>query len=180
MPHQRQLIREAVRAQLLGKTAAEDRVYATRTKAWREPELPGIEVFALEESVDAASKSTAPRRLERTLRLAVVGIVAFTANADDAADELAREIEAAMHVDETLGGTAAYSLLVSTVGPTVSEEGKVEIVGVRLVYAIDYETELAATEATGPDFTTANVRHNVGGAVHPDDEAQDHITIATE
>lgn len=165
-----------MREQLLGKTRAEDRVWASRTKPWREADLPGIDIFPVDEQVDEDSRTTAPRRLGRGLRLAVVAVVATRDGLYDELDELAAEIEAAVNVNEKLGGAAEDAILVSSAFGTAGE--REEYGAVRLTYEVSYST-CAAEDAppAGPDFKTAHVRHNLGANVHQDDEAQDEIHL---
>src|SRR6266540_3539367 len=113
--HQRKLIREAVRAQLAGKTSAEDRVFKSRILPYGDLDLPAIAVYTRTEPVDEASRSTAPRELTRNLQLVVEGAVKLSEDVDDAIDDLAAEIESAVDADETFGVAAVDdSFLAST------------------------------------------------------------------
>lgn len=178
MAHQRQLIREAARAQLLGKTAAGARVAETRMSPWRRPELPAISVYSLEEAVDAGSKLTAPRELTRNLQLAVVAGVEGGANVDDAMDSIAEEIERALHADPYLGDTCGDLVLASTeLG--IDEDGTRPIGYVRLTFAVTYRTWAPdAADATLPaDFATAHIETSLGGTAAPADRAVDDVAV---
>lgn len=175
MAHPRQLIRHAVAAALTGATAAGANVYKTRVLPFRRNGLPAVAVYTLTESVRTDEKS-APRELERRTELVVEGAVqaASTENADDALDALALEIEAALHADPTFGGTAADSILSST-EIDVAGEGEQMIGVVKLTYEVTYYA-YADVGTTLDDFKTANIRHNLGNAVHPDNEAVDRVS----
>src|SRR5512139_404924 len=100
MAHRRQIIRDAVVAQLLDKTSAQDRVYGTRQAAWRRVELPGLAVYAMEEEEQ-------DRR--RRLTLAVLLVVALTEQVDTALDDLSSEVESAFNADLSFGGVCLGS-----------------------------------------------------------------------
>jgi hypothetical protein len=173
MAHQRQTIRRAATAQLLDRTAAGARVYATRVVPWKRIELPAVAVYALEELVDPASQTTAPRELTRTLQLSLEGAVILSTAVDDALDNLAEEIERAVHADETFAGTASDSILTAT-ELEVFEEGERCIGLIRLTYSVTYFTHAPeAADVRLNDFATADVRHSLNGAVHPLEQAQD-------
>lgn len=174
MAHPRQEIRHAVAAQLTGKTAAGGRVFRTRKVPYQGVELPALAVYTLEESVEDDGDS-APRELQRSIQLAVEGVVEGTEDVDDALDALALEVETALHADDTFGGKASDSMLSST-ELDVFEDGERTVGLVRLVYAVTYYS--TAPEAVAlPDFTTADIRHNLSNAVHPDNEARDNLTL---
>lgn len=177
MAHQRQLIRTAAAAALLNRTAAEERVYATREAPFKRCELPALAVYTLEESVLPDSRSTAPRELTRNLQLAVVGVVELNEKVDDAVDELALEVERAMARDAWLGDTCVDSILASTeIG--IDEAAKRPTGMVRLVYSVTYRTYAPEAEDTPlDDFRTADVRTNLGGAVNPTNEAEDLVQV---
>ncbi len=174
--HQRQVIRTAIVAILLNVTAAVDRVFPTRVLPFRTRDLPVVTVYTLEDNVDADSRMVSPRELTRSLSVTIEGWVAPGPNVDNAIDDLAEEIETAMHADPYLGGAAADSLLESTVMESIVESDR-ELGWVALVYDVTYRTDAPESSALLDDFNTANVRHNVGGDVHPDDEAVDSITV---
>jgi hypothetical protein len=173
--HQRQLIRDAVRDRLLGHTAAEDRVRKTTVVPWKGSQLPAIGVFTLEESVDPASKSTAPRELTRTMQLAIEGVVFYAEKADDALDDLAVEIEREMNRDVYFGPLAVDSILTSTslgVDPT----GEKQVGYVRLVYDVTYRTNVPEAEDLElDDLATTDTKISLGGTQAPADQAEDKL-----
>lgn len=175
--HPRQLLREAIKAALLGATAAGSRVYETRLVPWRQAELPAISVYATEEEVDPASKSTAPRELTRNLSMTVEAVVSVPANGnvDDELDAISLEVERAMHADQYFGGTAADSVLASTVMGTMVE-GNRPMGAVQLVYLCTYRTGAPEADDVELDsLETAVITHNPGGAVHPDNRPVDRL-----
>jgi hypothetical protein len=176
MPHQRKVIRDAIRALLVGQTVADDRVTATRVLPYRRSELPAISIYTLDETVHAESRTTAPRELSRELRLEIAGWVAHGAGMDDAMDALALEIETAMHADPYFGDAAADSILeTTTMG--VRGEGDSLTGLVTLTYAVTYQSPAPEAPTDLDDFLTAHVTHNLANAVHEDDQAHDHVIV---
>jgi hypothetical protein len=180
MAHQRQLIREAVKAQLLGKTAALARVFETRVVPFKNLELPAVSVYILSEAVDAASKLTAPRELTRTAQVAIEAAVKQGANADDAMDSIAMEIERALDADWTFGGTASDSILLSTDLET-DDRGDMLVGLVRLTYAVTYFTDCpsAADVSLPTPFAKAHVQFDLEASVNPANRAVDDIVVPT-
>lgn len=177
MLHQRQLIREAAKAALLGKTAAGDRVYETRVLPLRRIDLPAISIYTMEETVEPESRTTAPRELKRTVQLNIHAFVEEGDNVDDAMDALAMQIERAIHADDTLGGTASDCILAST-ELDVGEEGQRLVGTVVLTYEVDYYTYAPAeapAEAGVADFERADIRYTPGLSVHEEDQARDRL-----
>jgi hypothetical protein len=165
MSHPRQAIREAIKAALLNHTAAGARVFETRMLPAKRLELPAITVYTLEEPVDPASGSTAPRELTRNAQIAIEAAVKQGENVDDAMDDIALEIERAMHADETFGDVCANSILAST-AMDVAEVGDQPIGVVILTYSVTYRTFAPeAADVTLDNFESAGVRYPVGGAV---------------
>lgn len=175
MVHPRALIRQAVVAQLIAaNTAAESRVEATREIPRRRGDGPALGVYTPEESVTSTETRTAPREHTRSLTLVIEGIVSGASGVDDALDDLAQDIEDALDADDTLGGTAAESSLVST-DLEVMEDGGRTVGLIRLTYNVVHYT-LAPREVEAPDaFELANVRYNLNGQTHPDDQAEDNV-----
>lgn len=177
MAHQRKLIRQAVRTLLDGATAAGARVYATRVLSLRRQELPAISVYTLEESVEGDSVTHAPRELTRGMPLIIEAWVApgDAAAVDDAMDDIAEEIETAMHADPYLTDTAAESVLDSTTLEVVQEGDR--LMGlVALTYQVTYRT-FAPVAPVLDDLETVHATYNLGNEVHPDEVAQDSIAV---
>lgn len=145
--------------------------------AWNRSELPAISVYTDSETVDVdASRNTAPRELVRSMDLAIEAMVKATSSVDDALDDLSAQIEKAMHADETFGDTCADSIL-SSVEMAISVEGREPVGLLRMVYAVTYYTHAPdAADVTLDTFDKANIRHNLGGSVHVNNEAVDNLT----
>ncbi len=155
--HPRQRIREAVAAQLTGKTAAGNRVFPTRAVPLRRVELPALAVYTPSESVEPASRQTAPRELRRVVQVVVEGVVNRAAGVDDALDALALEVETALHVDDSLGGAASDLLLLSS-ELDVFDDAAQTVGVVRLEFEATYYT-LAPEPGELDEFKTAGVKH---------------------
>ena len=176
MAHQRTTIRQAVAALLSGETAAETRVYTTRVRPYRKGDLPAISVYTLEETVSADGSATAPRELERDLQLVIEAWVSPSETVDDDLDDLALEIETAMHADPYLGGAVGDSMLAATT-LGVLEDGD-GIMGVAtLTYDVIYRTMAPAAPAGLDDFLEAGVTYDLGGTTHADDQAEDLAVV---
>ncbi len=177
--HARQAIREAVVAKLsTAATAAEGRVFPMRFVTYTGLTLPAIGVYATKESVDPASRNTAPRYLARDLQITVEAVVKYDQYGDKvetALDAISLEIERAMHADPTFGGVAGDSLLASTDLDVLIEGDR--MVGVaRLTYTVDYETQAPdAADVTLVDLKTVDAKTSLGGAVNPGNQAEDKL-----
>jgi hypothetical protein len=194
--HERQLLREAIVAQLKGpsndRTSAGERVFKTRQDPLRTWELPAISVYSVEEPVNEKSKSTAPRELERDLRVEIVGWVKATENVDDALDALALEIETAMDLDPNLRVTVddelcprAFDSILEGTSFAERLEGERPMGSVVLTYVCTYHTQSRLPLPTEP-FELAGVTINVDGEQlppvdpNPDDRPQDLVDIPQE
>jgi hypothetical protein len=179
--HPRQLIRNAVVAALLQKTAAEDRVIADRNSPWQsKKQLPAISVYTLQEDVEKFNAS-ADQHLKRTIALAVQAtVVDDEETVDDALDALALEIETAMHADETFGDAADESILrgvrLEFPQPTAFPVGVL-----LMVYSVTYYSDAPDTrDLVLDDFKTADIRTNLGGTQELADEAHDVLNNLDE
>jgi hypothetical protein len=178
--HPRQIIREAVKAQLLAaNTAAEDRIRDLSAIPWRRSECPGVSVFTPAEDSDVEyARNTAPRELLRTIRVAIEGAVVVSENLANELDALALEIEHAIDRDERLGGAAADAILESTT-TGISREGQEPIGLVQITYQVRYYSRPSdfADPGAMDDFRTADVKTNLGGAVVPGNQTEDRVTV---
>lgn len=178
--HPRQAIREAAKAQLIGpsphRTIALDRVVASRRIPWRPKDLPAIAVYVLEEDVDPDSAQTAPRELQREPKLVIEAILrADVDNIDDALDAIALEIETAMAIDETLGGTVGDSWLRRTEFE-FGMEGDQEIASIRLIHDVVYHTfRPDGDDQTFDDLRTVDAKYNLGNAQEAANRANDRL-----
>lgn len=176
MPHQRQLIRQAVVAKLKGATAARDRVLPNRVYSVTNGQLPAVLVYTTSESVAPESRATAPRELDRDLELEVVGLVAVEDGADDAIDALALEIETAMHADRYLAGTAADSVLVSS-EMSIEKVGDRLVGGVVLTYSVAYQQLAPEPAVVADEFLRAKTTINLDNQVHVDNDAEGQFNV---
>lgn len=179
MAHPRKLVRQAVVALLLAaNTAAGTRVRGTRVETHKKNGLPAIGVYTLNDTV-AEDRSTETEELHE-LTLEVACWVAHTDQvpADDAMDDIAEQVEAAMKVDPYLGGKAGDLRLLQTEMEVVEDNGASDpLVGiVVLTYAVEYRSSLTFD---GPldDFETVNATHELVGGVPDTVPAIDTFTV---
>lgn len=182
MSHQRTLIRRAAVAALLDKTAAQERVYPTRKVPYRQKELPVIAVYTDDEESDTGD--VGPLELERNIDLKVEAWVATDGdpepNVDDAMDDIALEIEAALHGDLYLGGEVGGEGLKLTGSTTdLVTVGDLEIGLVVLTYQATYYTQTPEATPDGEleDFEDVAVTLNEGGLQAPADDTHDQFTV---
>jgi hypothetical protein len=172
--HERQAIREAIVAQLKGRTSAGVRVFKSRREPLREMELPAITVYTDEETVDDVN--TAPRELKRQVSVAVIGWVMQSASVDDALDALALEIETAMDADMFLGGTSPGASRLASVAIGEKLDGARPMGAVNLTYTATYFTDLRiALEANA--FTTVDVKTSVTPGQALADRAENILAV---
>jgi hypothetical protein len=180
MAHPRKEIRHAVVALLTNATAADARVQGTRVEPHKKSQLPAISVYTLREPVDQdASAGTAPLELTRDVKVEITGWVAHSDElpVDDAMDDLAEEIEAAMDADRYLGGKAGDSILEETVMQVLEEDGRSDpLIGiVTLTYSVTYRTSPAAPSDL-EDFLSVDAKHRIAGAVEAN-QARDQFVV---
>lgn len=177
--HERQAIREAVVAQLIGpapafRTSARDRITKSRMAPIRGSELPAINVYTDGEEVSADSRSTAPRELTRTMVVTIEAWAKYAENVDDVLDDLALEIESAMDRDLNLAGTAFDSKLERTeIG--IKLDGDRPMGCVHLEYAVLFHTDLRVAAPTDV-FDAATVRYDLAGVQSSADQRSDNLT----
>lgn len=171
MAHPRKLVRQAVVALLTAaNTAAETRVSGTRVEPNKKTALPAISVYTLTDSVDQDVKK--PLEDSHVIDLEIAGWVAHkdSAPGDDAMDDLAEQIEAAMVATTAtgsyLGGTASEVRLLGTEMQMVEDDGRSDpLVGiVVLKYEITYYADLTTT-AVADDFLTDDAKFPLVGGV---------------
>lgn len=182
MAHPRKLLRHAIMAQLVGSTAAADRVESTRIDPIGRSKLPLISVYTLNEDVDQEeSESTSPRLLKREAIVEIVGWVAYSeeANVADALDDLAEQIEAAMAADEFFGlDMVESSILIGTDTDLVSKDGRSSpLVGqVTMTYSVTYRTQ-PGYSVPEDDFLRVKATHQIVGGVDDTVPAEDEFTV---
>lgn len=177
MAHPRKLIRHAFVAMLVAaNTAAGARVYATRVDPLKK-QLPSISVYTLSDPVDDdASTETEEAHV---VELEVLAVVAHTdaVPVDDAMDDIAEQIEAAVKANPYLGGEANDTRLVGTIMEVREENGRSDpLVGlVVLTYAVEYRADLTSGAAID-DFETVKADHRIVGAVE-ENQASDVFVV---
>lgn len=179
MAHQRKVIRKAIaNALVTAATAAEGRVYASRAIPLRRLDLPAIAVYTLTEEVTEDSAATAPRELERQLSV-VIECWAAAAQyqlIDDVLDDLAEEVEAAMHADPYFGDACGDSILSST-EIELDDSGDRLLGLARLTYAVTYR-QLAPAAQDLDDWRTAEIDYSLAGEQDDeDDQAHDELVL---
>ena len=188
----RKLIRKKVTEILKNKTDAKDKVFPNASVPPWEEELPVILVYARSESI--SEYAHAPRELERDLDLAIeiiatgpeVNLELKTPEPgkktlEDILDDIAEQVECAMSIDETLGGTADGSILQNTELEFDSAGGQ-PIGSARLTYSIAYFTMAPRSldkQGVLPDFKTAETNWHVGDEDDDTREAKDSLDIPT-
>jgi hypothetical protein len=182
MAHQRKLIRHAVVTLLTNATSAGARVQGTRVEPHKKSQLPAISVYTLNEETDEESAMTAPIELCRHLKLEITGWVAHSdaVPVDDAMDDLAEQIEAAMAADYYLDSTIVDQTLEATEMQVVEDDGRSDpLVGiVTLTYAITYRTyPLEAGSTPADDFATVDAKQQLVGGVPTTVPAEDTFTV---
>jgi len=115
MSHPRVAIRRELLDQL--KTAMANSVIKSWNKNrfrhyWAAEELPAVSIYTLNETSTVFSE--APRQLKRVVDLAVEVILQANDTLDDQIDNLAEEIENAIHLDETINGTVSDCFMTSS------------------------------------------------------------------
>ncbi len=137
--HQRQAIRTAMVSQLLRKTLAGERVFPTRNAPWRRIDLPGVAVYAMEETASEG---------RRKLKLAVLLVVALDDQVDAALDDLAAEVEAAIGADPSLGRTVLGAATYAGMTAEIAEEQGLAVGAMRLTYEASYPDLARSMSAT--------------------------------
>ncbi|GAB7527914.1 hypothetical protein PS3A_03200 [Pseudomonas sp. 3A(2025)] len=176
MTHPREAIRKQACAQLLGRTSAGARVFASRvapliTNDWQN-ELPAIIVYTLDEQGEL--QHAAPREYLRTVQLVIEIHASATEALDDTLDTLARQVENLLLVDDTLGGTV-NDLLYASTKMIIRDDGAELIGGCRIILNAQYLDRHPDDlfNASLPDFNTLHTDYSLHNA-QPDaaDRAQ--------
>lgn len=178
MAHQRKLIRQAVTALLIGATAAGARVFPSRVLPLRTPELPTIAVYTADESVEEGSRQSAPRELERLVSVVVEAWVAPADDVDDAMDDIAEQIEVALHADPYWGGVVGDSILTGSETEVVGQ-GDRRMGLVILTYAAIYHTLAPEPPDDGDmdNLVQVDTTFDHNGDTHEDDRLEDEIVV---
>lgn len=152
---------------LTNATAAGARVEGTRVDPNRKTQLPAIGVYTLSETVNAElSANTSPRELTREPKVMIECAVRGTdaVPVDDAMDDIAEQVEAAMDADRYLGGNVAESTLESTEMAVERNDPRAGFI--TLTYAVTYRTTPAV--GTLDDFLRSKATHQIVGGIPGD------------
>lgn len=177
----RKLIRDRIVANLIGKTDAGEKVYPSRSFHTAFEELPAILVYLKDESVIIFDES--PRRYQRTANFTIecISIGDDDMDADIKVEKLLRQAEDALSIDETQGLKIDDSFL-GNVQFQSDPDGQSPVMAAVMTFTVVYYTEPnPITDA--PDFTTANIRYQVGHHDESSDEiidAEETVTIPEE
>lgn len=176
--HPRTVIRKAVAALLLGKTAAGENVFTSRTGAFMSRELPAIAVYTTDEAVDDGE--TSPRRYTRNPDVVVQLVVEADKHLDDVLDALALEVEDILLPNPIWGGVAEDSLLIKA-STFLTSDGRTDYACHELTFRAEYETRPGLLEE--PSLDDFRVGHTAYRRNTPDGPvviAEDEITLPTQ
>lgn len=174
MAHPRKAIRQAVVALLVAaNTAAGARVKGTRVAPHRKSQLPALSVYTLNDPVDEdlSTNTTEAHELELEVALWVENLDSNPA--DDAMDDLAEQVEAAMRATvysgSMLGGKATKIVFKGTVMEVVEDDGRSDPeIGIAVMrYVVSYKASKTAPAATD-DFLRAEATHQLVGGLEDD------------
>ncbi|HYD67005.1 hypothetical protein [Azospirillum sp.] len=153
------------------RTAAGDRVYAARSAPVPSDGLPCLAVHTGEDVRDASAPANAEGPERRLLTIVVEGVVegsAPGANADDAADALALEVESAVRADPTLGGLVEGIRLERT-ATAATGSGDDQTVVAKLTFGAVYYAHLPAGDGPPPPTQLYGSWEPNTGPAHLDD-----------
>lgn len=121
--HVRRQIINAVKARLTGLATTQNNVFLSRLRVLSASELPALLIYATEEEANydegAGSLTIGPMR---ELTLSVECRVKDSTEDEAIIDEIAKEVEQAMHVDSKFGGLVANTSYISTSTEVNGEE----------------------------------------------------------
>ena len=177
MSSARKQIRAAIKAALMNKTSAADRVFSNRTDPLLDKatdieggtaEFPLLLVIVTDEDSELLDES--PRRYRRTAKVKVEGTTNVGDNSDDALDDFADEIEAAMLADDSLGGLANDIRMTGT-RMVLADSGRKVIGGVTLSFDVEFITD--APSCPVDEFATLDTQYSLDGKqADPADRAE--------
>jgi hypothetical protein len=122
------------------------RVHATRLRPFAQAELPRVCVYTMDETSVADGTG---RALLRQVTVVVDIIVKGNDSIDNAVDDIAVKVEAAMAADRSRGGLAFDTLLTST-RLSVNKEGEEKTGHGVLTYVVTYRTSRSNSEVSNP------------------------------
>lgn len=107
--HLHKQIRDKIETALTGLTTSGARVYPNRIQPMADANLPGLRIFADDESVEVQTMH-APYLMERALRLVVECCAKSTTALDDTLDLMSKEVEIALATGITFGSRVLVPL----------------------------------------------------------------------
>lgn len=153
MKHQRQQIREAAKAMMLGQGPWLERVYTNRNRALSQrpsqrsdrSQLPALVIYTREEKAEIFN--VAPREYKCRVELVLEVVADATEEVDDLLDDAAQLIERILGRDDTIGGTADDCEYLAT-NMVIIEQGVERAIGAS---ALTFEVTYYRMAPDGPD-----------------------------
>lgn len=143
MSQKRKQIRQAIKAQLLNTTSANDQVYTNRpTPVW-DVELPAIFIYSLDEDSAEITDQSSSGTLAH-YKVGIEGRITVGADnassVDDALDDFASEIETQIKTDRTFGGLTSKAERVKAEIDS-DYQGEQLVAAILLTYEVTYQDE---------------------------------------
>lgn len=139
--HVRTQCRDAAKTSVTGLATTGSNVFAGRpeSRPLQEGELPGLLVYTNEEESEHTAGTRGSRRKERACQLMIHGFAQDAADLDKKLDTIAKEVEAALEADPTLGGKAKDVYLTGTVKDS-EPDAKTPTGEIVLTFTCEYHT----------------------------------------
>lgn len=149
--HARTQCRDAAVGLLDNLTTTVTNCFAGRpeSRPLQEGELPGLLVYTNEEESEFTAGQRGSRRRERNCQLLVHGFAQDASDLDKKLDTIAKEVEAALEADPTLGGKAKDVYLTGTVKSSAGE-AKTPTGEIVLTFTCEYHTREGVPDAALP------------------------------
>lgn len=181
--HYRQQIRDAVAALLLeAETAAGVNVFTSRAR-------PVLEILQKREAVlsvytadETSERSPDGYLLARTLTVSIEGMAGGGDDLDDALDDMAAEVEAAIDADLTLGGLLSDEMVLTATTSEITARGNQQVGAFRMDFECRYETQRLSEGPAGvlPTEVNINSTPTPRGYVEPLDDARREPPLSPE
>lgn len=146
--HRRRAIREAVATAVTGLTTTGSRVYQSRVYTLQRANLPGLRVFAGDETIEAVTIH-GPTTQDRKLRIRVEAVAQALQDAvsalDDTLDGIVKEVEIAV-AGMSLSGLADSIHLTDVSEPEYSDQGELPTGSVTITFEANYYTAANAPD----------------------------------
>lgn len=159
---------------LTDRTDVAERVFQNRARQLWPEELPAILVYSRNENI--TEFESAPRSVQRELRMAVEIVAKADEAVDDQLDAIAEQVEAIIQADDTLGGTVS-DCLISDVEMGVAGEGETVFGSAILTFRVVYFREVVAQPDELGDLETVNIQYDLQNSDVATIEAEDRINI---